>query len=383
MNLFDKAHITNIVGNLSGNNTINSIRVVPTNSLTLWEDGYPDGFYEKNGDWGLERGEGDGTVPLSSSEFVAADLNEFDAEHGALVTKAEGLIFKKLTGRDASILITSNTDSFLDINYRILIIKILSPIDVQVIAPDLKRIGKDFATGGEFNEIDGAFYSGFETDDEYITIPNPLDGEYKIETIGTGSGEYTIATGYISDTVSVDKDFTGQTALDMSATINIEVNSSAPENFDIKPQDLTSPEIVIHDADSGVFSSEIRFDDRIVNSGEALDLFFEKLGLHKLTVMASDFVGNTAISEAYFSVIATRASTLADIYRAYALGWIFEEGIKESLVAKLKNAYSADVLEKPNLLKAFLNELNALYGEQINDRAYNLLKDDINWLVNN
>lgn len=87
--------------------------------------------------------------------------------------------------------------------------QLLSPVDMLITALDGKRIGKNFETGEEYNEIEGAFYSGFETDDEYITIPNPLDGEYKIELQGTGEGgEFSVVTNYISDESSVSKDYT-------------------------------------------------------------------------------------------------------------------------------------------------------------------------------
>ena len=63
-----------------------------------------------------------------------------------------------------------------------------SPVDIQIVAPDGKRVGKDFATGKILNEIDGAFYSGYAAVAEFITIPNPLNGEYKILTQETDNG---------------------------------------------------------------------------------------------------------------------------------------------------------------------------------------------------
>ena len=228
--------------------------------------------------------------------------------------------------------------------------KSLSPVDVVVIAPDGKRIGKDFGTNQEVNEIAEAFYSGFLTDNEYITIPNPLDGEYKIQAKGTGSGSYTVATGYISDNISVDKDFTAQTQLEMTTELNLVVNNETPTNLDIKPKDITPPEIVtispqskdylrsetipvnvtISDTESGVFSQSIKFDDKIVNNGDNIDFFFEKLGNHSLTVATSDFVGNSASTTVNFRIIATSQSTIADIKRSYALGWINKASVKNT-----------------------------------------------------
>lgn len=428
-NLFDRTKIINIVGQLGATSTINFLNVVPTSSLLLWEDGYPDGFYDESGDHGLERGQGDGTVPLSSSRFIESDIHEFDAEHSALVTKSEGLVFNKLTGKNAQVLITSNTDSIFDKNYRLLIIRLLSPVDMQITAPDGKRIGKDFVTGGEFNEIEGAFYSGFETDDEYITIPNPLDGEYKVETVGTGSGEYTVATGYISDNVSVDKDFIGQTEPGLTENLNIEVNNSNPEELSITPQDVAPPSIniisplavdylrsasttinvAIQDTETGIASSTILFDGTIVNSGQNIYLFFERLGGHQIKVLAVDLVGNATSSEVEFRVVATPNSTISDIERAYNLGWIGKKNIKDELISKLNKIIKLEkkvetreekLPDKPKIMKqieriqktidkilgkAFLKELEGAYFKKakINEQAYNLLKEDINWMLNN
>ncbi len=78
----------------------------------------------------------------------------------------------------------------------------------MVVAPDGKKVGKNFETGGEYAEIEGAFYSGFDTDDEYITIPDPLDGEYKFEIQGTGDGgEFEIEANYINENASVSKSY--------------------------------------------------------------------------------------------------------------------------------------------------------------------------------
>lgn len=395
--------ITNIVGELGYASTIDAIRVITSSSQPLWEHGYADGFYEKVGDRGLERGVGDGTVTSNSGEFIADDLNKLNSEHSQLPTKAEGLVFKKLTGQDATTLITSNTDSIFDINFKLLLIKILSPVDVIVTAPDGKRIGKDFQTNEEVNQIDGAFYSGFVTDDEYITIPNPLDGQYKIEVQGTGTGEYTVAIGYVSDSVSVEKDFTAQTKPGLVSELDLSVDSTNPQSLDVKPKDIIPPDITvfspqskdylrsetlpinvsIQDTESGVASSEIKFDDRIVHSGDSVDLFFEALGKHNIIANASDMIGNATSSTVNFRIIATIESILSDIERAFALGWINEKGIKESLIQKIRAVIKNKNNKNNMLAKAFLNELEAQRNKHINEQAHQLLKEDIDWLLNN
>ncbi len=382
--------ITNIVGD-TGSNTINFIRVTDSSSLPLWEHGYPEGFNEKINDRGLERGKGDGTVPTISSEFITSDLKRTVFTHRLLPSNTEDVVFKKLTGENAVTLVSKWRIP----NFKLLIIKILSPVDVVVVAPDGKRIGKDFSAGNEINEIDGAFYSGFLTDDEYITIPNPLDGEYIIETQGTGSGHYTVASGYISDNISADKDFTAQTEIGKMEEIKLSVDNSNPASLEIKPTDVISPEITvsspqakdyirsevlpisifIEDAESGVFSQSLKFDDRIISSGDNMDLFFEKLGNHSVSIIATDYVGNTASTTINFRNIATVGSTISNVERAYSLGWIGNKGIKNSLVKKLGSKNENRI--------SFKNELYAQRGKHINEQAFQLLLEDINWLVSN
>lgn len=48
---------------------------------------------------------------------------------------------------------------------------------------------------------------------------------------------------------------------------------------------------------------------------------------------------------------------------------------RDSLVAKIKT----DKFQA----KAFLNELNAQRGKHVNEQAYQLLVEDINWLLDN
>jgi hypothetical protein len=76
---------------------------------------------------------------------------------------------------------------------------VFSPVDIQIISPSGERMGKKFENGDEYNEIEGAFYTGFDTDTEFLTIPNPEDGEYKILTEGMGAGNYEIEIAKITE----------------------------------------------------------------------------------------------------------------------------------------------------------------------------------------
>jgi hypothetical protein len=203
-----KIRITNIAGSLE-NSTLEKVMVSTSTIIGLWENGQPDGFYEKNGNQGLVFGDGDGTVTISSSKLSSAGLNNVvTSKHGRLPTEQANLVYKTLSNRDS----VTNIDTGFNINMRVLILQLLSPIDVVIVAPDGKKIGKNFSDGSEYNEIPRAFYSGYDTDNEYITILNPADGEYKVELIGTDNGgEYGVVTSLISDATSTTNQIQGIT----------------------------------------------------------------------------------------------------------------------------------------------------------------------------
>ena len=115
----------------------------------------------------------------------------------------------------------------------VLVVLLHSPIDVQVVSPSGEKIGKNFETGGKYGEIDGAYYSGFDTNTEFLTIPNPEDGEYKVLTEGTGTGEYTIETAKItqgddtSEAVETTATITGTAAPQIQEESKIEIKGDS------------------------------------------------------------------------------------------------------------------------------------------------------------
>jgi hypothetical protein len=199
--------ITNIIGNKGQSSTIETIRIV-NSSNSLWIDGEPDGFNGSTLDHGLEAGEGDGTVTTYGSTIDDSIPNRVsDSDHSNLPSNEEENIFNILTRK------TIENGIHRGLIRKLFIIHLHSPIDMIIIAPDGKRIGKNFETGEEYNEIPDAFYSGYQTNEEYITIPNPLDGEYKIELQGTNNGgNYGVVTNYISDDNNVSKEYSGTIA---------------------------------------------------------------------------------------------------------------------------------------------------------------------------
>lgn len=313
--------LTNITGN-TGDNTIEKIRVI-ANSGPTWINGKPDGFDGQTIDRGLEKGEGDGTVTTFGSILDSSVQNEIwnGVSHQKLPRETSARIFNLLTNKTATDVI------FLSPVEKIFSIQLQSPIDVVITAPDGKKMGKNFATGQEYDEIVGAFYSGFNNgDEEYITIPNPIDGDYKIEVQGTGDGgEYGVLTSLIAEATSTTNQIVGITEPNQITEINTKIDN--------QNQTITETERVI-----------------------TLEVFKN------------------------------------DINGAYDLGWIKDKKVRDSLIKQAKliikfekkrNGKYEQKVDKI-LIRLLKKELDLLLRkDKINEQAYNLIKQDLEYLINN
>src|SRR3989344_2715388 len=315
--------ITNIVGNSGEDKTIKTIRVIPTDHARFWQHGEPEGFGAILGDSGLERGAGDNTVTLDGATLHNSIPNEnSDASHRRIPTVEENRVYKILTGDDS----ITNIDNGFNLSPKVLLLQLLSPIDFVVTDKNGNKMGKNFQTGEEYNDIPNAFYSGYETDNEYITILNPIDGEYKIELQGIGSGgEYGVLTSYISDEFATTTETTGITTPNQITNLDVVVDNTNPEDLE------TEREVTID-------------------------------------VLISDING------------------------AYSLGWITDKKVRDGLIAeakviikfeKKKNGKYEKKVDKI-LIKLIEKELDLLKKKgKINQQAYDLLKIDLEYLINN
>jgi len=193
----NKVSSINIVGKLGDNTTINEIRVgePSIDEDSIWAHGEPikDGY---------AKSDGDGTVPFGSAESIPYDEQiEIDSSHMKLPGDARSVVYKTLTG-----VFPENKTPFVWTDKRLFFFA-LSPIDIQIIAPDgIHWAGKKIDdTLLDINKIGGAFYTGSDTDNEFVTIPDPENGEYpkdggyKIITQGTDNGAYTVEVSKISE----------------------------------------------------------------------------------------------------------------------------------------------------------------------------------------
>lgn len=410
----------NIIGKMGNDSTINILRVVEENGADgEWEHGYPEKFNNLffGGDHGLEMSEGDRTVPnRSNNEFLDFKIHKFNFSHSNIVTEAQKLIIKELTGTEP--------DEFVRLNQfqKAYLVRIFSPVDFQVIDPQGRRIGKDFNNSQSINEIPNAFYSGFENGPEFVFVLNPLDGEYKIVTQATDNGKFDLSTSIISDNYAVDGfvyDIPVETGQQDIFISNLDTSSEEPI-LDLQPQDQTSPEITINspqakqylhsdiidldyqitDDESGVAEHTQYLDDQSFNDNQ-IDLFFQALGQHTFTLNAKDRMHNSATSTVTFEVIATLDSLESDINRCYELGWIkysWAKDIALQIVSKAKYWYNkyeiikntnpwlaqrikSKLISKLNYLKTLLNFYQKL--GYLNQQANDLLYKQVEYIINN
>ena len=220
--------------------------------------------------------------------------------------------------------------------------------------------------------------------------------------------------------------FSATTTPGLVTELTLTLNTENPDESEIIPEDTMPPVIqifspeakdytrqeILHisvdssDEESGVSTTRISMDGIMKNSEDTIDLFFEHLGGHLFEVEAVDNVGNTATSGVEFQLITTPDGVISDIQRAYALGWITKETTKNQLIKKVERAIRIEkrieklvelspegkrVVKRLERLgkridrvlgKMILKELDRERGKTINEQAYQLLKEDIEWLLN-
>lgn len=139
-----------------------------------------------------------------------------------------------------------------------IIIVLGSPAELLITDFLGRKLGKD-ANGVEYDEIPNAWYFEDGIDDpteenppvdennKIIQILEPMDGEYKLEVIGTGQGDYSLDTNfYDTQSNANNQSFQSETALGYTAQYNISFNSSDSSNNIIESTDEIPPEAEIY-----------------------------------------------------------------------------------------------------------------------------------------
>ena len=410
--------VTNIAGDNGLLNTITSVDVKSSSILPFWPDGMPSGLLEPLNGLGLNYGDGDGTVPYVSAASLFPGTITVNGAHNILPTSEAGEVYKILTGKD---IVASVNKPLIN---RLLMFRIFSPADLTIIDPQGRRIGRDGMQ--EINEIPGAFYTGFDTNTEYMVIPNPQDGEYKVNALGTGiGGQYTVATNYITETGTAQKEVTGTIAPNQSIDSVVALNTTAADPLVVHGTDIDPPVITITsplqqdylhsdsvpvivtvaDTDSGV-ATKIQKWDGVATTTTSFDFFYTGLGTHTFNVSATDVAGNATTSSVQVNVVTTPESAILDVNRAFVLGWVKKANIRDTLVQKINNSIKIEkkiitlteqLPGKPKVAKKIeklqsrldkilgvnvVKELDTQLGKgNITQRGYDVIKADIQWLL--
>jgi pimeloyl-ACP methyl ester carboxylesterase len=352
-----RVKITNIVSDLSSTSTLNYLKVIadPDKIDNKWQSGYPENL-DKNLD-SLEMGNGDDTVPFVSANGLS-DVETIETTisgHTNLPTVMQKEIIRTLTGKEPADYFNNKITATIKRWY---FFRVYSPVDFSVVTPNGKKIGKDFINNAEFNEVPDAFYSGFNDSAEFILIPNPEDGEYKIEVQGVDNGgKYTLANSIIDDDKEISKEYSGSITPGQLRNFTIDY-SAALENplSDLKPVDTVSPVVVINspiesnkyfrsdtlnidysatDDFSGIDTTIITIDNQTIAT-TTVSLFDYSLGQHNLIVQAFDKSGSQTEEQVMFEIIANIDSTILDIKEIYARGWLSSQVYKILLIDAFK-----------------------------------------------
>ena len=185
----------------------------------------------------------------------------------------------------------------------------------------------------------------------------------------------TISTYIAGTSISVVQDITPPTI-----TINSPTNGQTFTRCDKPLVNFT-----VTDDLSGVKTVSASVDDNLVTSGTNLNVLFWNLGVHSLIVNATDKMDLPSQSQVNFSLIPSIAGSRCALSQFYGLNLIKNQGIYQSLDAKL--AAAQDSLNKNqqktmiNQLQSLINDLNAQNGKGVNASAYNILNGDLSAIL--
>lgn len=339
--------LINIFGKTDIKSTLTNIRIedAPRSKEPLWPDGYPENYDSIFGDHGMEYGEGDETVPLFSAKGIESDeMVETGFSHGKLPTEAARIVYENITGQ-----FPLNFGGTPKTKNDIMIFLVFSPVDIQISYLDRNGSRQVIGNNAAYTNEEGAFYAKYRVENEngeevgeeveFITIPNPSDGEYEIRTQGTGNGEYRIEVTKI-----LEDENNSVEAKEATAVFNgiakegqveeLKVKITGDEVVGEQEEDTAAPEIGMMSPENrqylnagelqieySVFDNvsekeniavEISIDGEISKPG-AMDLSFFEIGTHSLAVVATDEAGNRSEKDIEFEVISNLATVLSNV----------------------------------------------------------------------
>ncbi len=210
-----------------------------------------------------------------------------------------------------------------------------SPAELLITDPNGNQLGINPITNTTYNGVNGGVYGSegisdgsqanpsVPTESKYAWIPDPVNGTYNIQVIGTGSGDYTLQTlSYDASGTAHTAVVVGSTTPDKENGYNLNFTPQQPQNIALVPQDTTppvishsavSPEYLLNssstqfifsatDPDSPVASIASTLDGTTIMSPYTLTFGQNQLGNHAIVVTASDPAGNATSTSVNYNV---------------------------------------------------------------------------------
>jgi hypothetical protein len=195
-----------------------------------------------------------------------------------------------------------------------------------------------------------------------VATPSLGNGD-RVSLQGLPDGTYRIETK-ASDACGVEAPHERVVVLDTTAPV-ITISSPTASTYDTDD----APVIAYSATDgppnvgSGVDSDSVTFDGARAKQGDVIDAFFLAPGMHRVDVVATDRVGNTATLRRDFRIRATSESLLSNVDRARSLGLITNNGAHNGLRASVEAALRSHLATRhdteANELGAFVGQLEA------------------------
>jgi len=285
-------------------------------------------------------------------------------------------------------------------------------VDSDTIPPVIELVGNSIVN----------FFVGDAFEDPGVIATDDNDGDITSHVLIGGDLVNTAVAGTyiviynVSDNAGNAADEVTRTIV-VSSPLDVEpphITITEPQIRDYLRSELLPIDVAAIDIESGVNSLETKLDNILIPNVSTVDLFYKTLGTHTLVASSSDNAGNATTSVNTFRVVANASSTLSDIERAYTLGWM-TRSVRDSIIKKFKSCYDVkktitvvkktiivtgrndkpitkkvqEKIEKVEIIfnRRTANELLKLLdkkrGKGLNDSAYNLIREDIMWLINN
>ena len=375
---------------ISGNaqTTVNKIPVIDANEAPLWIDGKPEPIDPVRNDTA-----GDKRVLLSSSQIQSYFSKVLNYDHGDIVDQSETLIADLLEENLDDIHPSPEIRDELAFWFA-------SPVDVEIKSPDGKRITKDE------NNIPLAIYSGESKLDgfKFVSVPNPIKGDYKIKITGNGEGEFHAGSIYADYENGVpDQESEAEGAIteeeikkyklkynpddisdpvgdiELADTIPPVITITSPEDQKSYLNDQVIPvdySVTDDTSASENIAKTIEYDSADFSADE-IDLSLQYLGEHELKITATDEARNTGEKTITFQDTTNLNAIQNNINHYWDLKLIKKKIAKRYLIIKLKH------LEKLfNLLEKTENsKLKPKPKQAAIDALKKVINADINRLI--